>query len=178
MSRSDDHELVADFRAGRDEAFGELVHRYGEPLLRFAAQRLRGTAHDPEDVVQESLIRAYIALRRDDRPMVVRPWLYSIVRNGILDSLRAPSHGPLDDAIPVGDETLDDVLARCDLAALVGSVAELPERQRRALVLRAFEGRPYSVIAAELDTSVAATKALIARARAGVRGDRLLADAA
>jgi RNA polymerase sigma-70 factor, ECF subfamily len=177
LSTSTDDELVAAFRAGRDEAFSELVRRYEEPLLRYARRRLRGTAHDPEDVVQDCLACAYTALRRDDRPMLLRPWLYAIVRNRIVDSLRAPSHGQLHDAIALGDETLDDVLGRCNLAELVSSVADLPLRQRRALVLCAFEGRPYRAIAAELDISVSATKALIARARAGVRNGRL-ADAA
>ncbi|HZO37215.1 MAG TPA: sigma-70 family RNA polymerase sigma factor [Solirubrobacteraceae bacterium] len=175
MERSTDTRLVADFRAGHEDAFSEVVRRYGEPLRRYAAQRLRDTAHDPEDIVQESLARAYTALRRDDRPMLLRSWLYAIVRNGIVDALRAPAHSQLHDAMPVGDETFSDVLARIELRAILGSFAELPERQRRALVLRTFEGRPYSAIADELDTSVAATKALIARARSGVRDARLAA---
>ena len=173
MERVSDLRLVADFRAGRDEAFSEVVRRYGEPLQRFAAQRLRGTAHDPQDVVQESLARAYIALRRDDRPMMLRSWLYAVVRNGVLDALRTPTHSQLHDAMPSCDETLEDVLGRCDLQAVVSSFADLPERQRRALVLRTFEGWPYSAIAVELETSLAATKALIARARSGVRQARL-----
>jgi RNA polymerase sigma factor (sigma-70 family) len=177
MERTTDTQLVADFRAGREDAFSEVVRRYGEELLRFAAQRLRNTAHDPQDIVQESLARAYIALRRDDRPMLLRSWLYAVVRNGILDVLRAPAHSPLHEAMPASDETLVDVLGRCDLQAIVSSFAELPERQRRALAMHTFEGRPYSAIAAELETSVAATKALIARARSGVRAARL-ADAA
>lgn len=175
MERSTDHQLVAAFRAGRDDAFSEVVRRYGEPLLRFAAQRMRGTPHDPQDVVQDSLARAYVALRRDDRPMLLRSWLYAIVRNGTIDALRAPSHGQLHEQLLAGGETIDDVFGRSDLRAIVSCVAELPERQRRALVLRTFEGRPYSAIASELETSVAATKALIARARAGVRDAHLAA---
>lgn len=173
MERTTDTQLVADFRAGCDDAFSEVVGRYGEQLLRFAAQRLRNTAHDPQDIVQESLARAYVALRRDDRPMMLRSWLYAVVRNGIVDALRAPAHSPLHDAMPAANETLEDVLGRCDLEAIVRSFAELPERQRRALAMHTFEGRPYSAIAIELDASVAATKALIARARTGVREARL-----
>jgi RNA polymerase sigma factor (sigma-70 family) len=175
MDRMTDHRLVAAFRAGDDQAFTQLALRYRKPLLRFAAQRLLSSAHDAEDVVQESLARAYVALRRDDRPMLLRPWLYSIVRNAVVDAMRAPSHSQLHDWLPVPDGTVADVLERCELAALVSAVAELPERQRRALVLLAFEGRPYSAIAESLETTVPATKALIARARAGVRD---LADAA
>ena len=177
MDRTTDHQLVAGFRAGDDDAFAHIVRRYNGPLCRFAAQRLRGTPHDPEDVVQESLARAYVALRRDGRPMLLRPWLYSIVRNSVIDALRAPSHRQLHDAPALGDETLDEVIGRCELTAVVSSVAGLPERQRRALILRTFEGRPYSAIAAALETSIPATKALIARARVGVR-DARLADAA
>lgn len=171
MRRRSDLELVATFRAGEDDAFSEVVRRYGDPLLRYARQSLRGSAQDPEDVVQEALARAFTALRRDDRPMVLRPWLYCIVRNCVMDSLRAPLHATLDEDLPTRGATtaIDEVLARCDLAALMEAVAALPERQRRALVLRTFEGRTYQAIAAELDTSVSATKALIARARAGVR---------
>lgn len=177
MDRPTDHQLVAAFRAGDDRAFGQVVRRYADPLLRFARQRLRGSTHDAEDVVQESLARAFVALRRDDRPMLLRPWLYSIVRNSVVDALRAPAHGPLHESLPVADGTVVEVLDRSELAALLNSVAELPERQRRALVMSAFEGRPYSAIAASLETTVPATKALIARARAGIR-EAQLADAA
>ena len=60
-------------------------------------------------------------------------------------------------------------LRRDRLRRVVDQVGHLPERQRRALVLHAFEGRTHAELAARLDTSVPATKALLNRARTQLR---------
>jgi RNA polymerase sigma-70 factor (ECF subfamily) len=55
------------------------------------------------------------------------------------------------------------------LRRVVDQIGHLPERERRALVLRAVEGRTHAELAARLDTSVSATKALVSRARTHLR---------
>ena len=165
-----DDALVARFRAGDDAPFDEIDRRYRRQLTSFARRMLRGTGHDPDDVVQDALMRAYRGLRATDRPMVLRPWLYMIVRNRALDELRAPQRaGVYDeelalDAVPAADAA-ERAAERDEMRRLVAEIARLPERQRLALVMREFDGCSHVETARRLRTTVPATKSLIVRAR-------------
>ena len=170
LNSCSDDELVARFRAGDDAAFTAVHDRYRNALLAFARRMLRGTGHDPEDVVQDAFIRAYRGLRVTDRPMVLRPWLYMIVRNRALDELRAPHRTDCFDdeaglvAVPAADPARR-FAQRDEMRRLVAEIGRLPERQRMALVLREFDGRSHADTARALHTTVPATKSLIIRAR-------------
>ena len=171
-SLSDD-DLVARFRAGNDAAFTEIHARFRAPLIAFARRMLRGTGHDAEDVVQDAMIRAYRGLRVTDRPMVLRPWLYMIVRNRALDALRTPQRTDCFDdeiglcAVPDSDPA-DRIAGRDEMRRLVAEIGRLPERQRMALVMREFDGRSHAETARALHTTVPATKSLIIRARSNL----------
>src|SRR3954452_6853714 len=95
-SLSDD-QLVLAFRNGDEAAFTEIHRRFRTALTGFARRMLKGSGHDPEDVIQDAFIRAYRGLRVTDRPMALRPWLYMIVRNRALDTLRAPQRATVYD---------------------------------------------------------------------------------
>jgi RNA polymerase sigma-70 factor (ECF subfamily) len=169
--RLDDEALVELVRAGDDRAFEAVVDRYRAPLVAFARQLLGGAHHDAEECVQDALIKALAGLRATDRDMVLKPWLYTIVRNRCLDELRRPTR-TTDLALvePVlGDGSGDPharAVGRDELAALVASMGQLPARQRRALVMHELEGRSHADIARQLRVSTGATKALVCRARA------------
>ena len=170
--RTDD-ELVASFRRGDDAAFTAIHDRYRTPLIGFARRMLRGAGIDADDVVQDAFIRAYRGLRVTDRPMVLRPWLYMIVRNRALDELRAPQRtDPFDEqtglvAVPAADPA-QRVADRDEMRQIVEEIGRLPERQRMALVMREFDGRSHAETAAALETTVPATKSLIVRARSNL----------
>ncbi len=173
LSSCTDDELVARFRRGDDAAFSAIHDRFRTPLIAFAGRMLRGSGHDAEDVVQDAFIRAYRGLRVTDRPMVLRPWLYMIVRNRALDALRCPQRtDPFDDrtglaAVPASDPA-HCAAQRDEMRHLVEEIGRLPERQRMALVLREFDGRSHAETAAALHTTVPATKSLIVRARSNL----------
>jgi RNA polymerase sigma factor (sigma-70 family) len=173
MTSCSDDELVARFRAGDDAAFTAIHDRYRGALLAFARRMLRGTGHDPEDVVQDAFIRAYRGLRVTNRPMALRPWLYMIVRNRALDELRAPQRNDCYDddaglfAVPAADPA-QRVAERDEMRQLVAEIGRLPERQRMALVMREFDGRSHAETARALHTTVPATKSLIIRARSAL----------
>jgi RNA polymerase sigma factor (sigma-70 family) len=169
-----DEQLVARFRAGDDAAFAEIHRRYRPALAAFAAKMLRGTGHDADDVVQESLIRAFRGLRSTDSPIAVRAWLYMIVRNRALDELRTPRRcdGYEDDGRSATmrnadpHETLGE---REELRRIVDEIGRLPRRQRMALVMRELDGRTHVETARALQTTVPATKSLVIRARSNLR---------
>lgn len=172
LTRCDDVELVAAFRAGSEDAFNEMHRRYREPLLAFARHMLRGTGLDAEDVVQDAFIRAHVGLRATDRPMALRAWLYMITRNRALDGLRtrrAICTLEERDAAAGSCDPVEAALQRDELRRVIGELARLPERQRLALVQRELCGESHVALADRLGTTVSATKSLIVRARTQVR---------
>jgi RNA polymerase sigma factor (sigma-70 family) len=165
--RSDD-QLVALFRSGSEEAFRVIHDRYRQRLFAYTRQMLSGSRSDAEDALQDVFLRAYAALRVDNRPVVLRAWLYRVAHNRCIDQLRRPtpqpsevfemSRGPLADPIAQAER-------REDLRRLVADVRELPEQQRSALLMREMEGLSYADLASALDVSVPAVKSLLVRAR-------------
>ena len=173
LSTLTDDELVLRFRNGHDAAFSEIHRRFRAALTAFARRMLHGSGHDPEDVIQDAFIRAYRGLRVTDRPMALRPWLYMIVRNRALDTLRAPQRSTVyDDELRVcaaGDGDPAQCFAHNEeMARVVEEIGRLPERQRLALVMREFDGRTHAETARALQTTVPATKSLIIRARSNL----------
>lgn len=168
-----DSELVAALRRGEGEAFELLVTRHQAPLTAYARGLMGGAHHDAEEVVQDALLKALAALRRDERPIVLKAWLHAITRNACLDRLRRPVRttalGPLEPVlVDAAAGPHARAVAREELAELVGGLQELPARQRVALVGHELEGRSHSQLADELAVSVAASKALVCRARVGL----------
>src|SRR5690606_24169221 len=136
--RSDD-QLLALYRAGHDEAFGVLHERYRSRLLAYARQRLAGSPAQPDDPLQDVFMRAAGVLREDDRKVTVRPWLYRVAHNRCIDELRRPKPSQADLAdvsrLPTSDP-VDITQRREELRRLVADVAQLPEQQRSALLMR------------------------------------------
>lgn len=165
-----DEELVTLLRAGRTELFALVVARYEAPLTTFARGLMHGAHHDAEEAVQDALLKALTALGRDERPVTLKPWLYTITRNACLDRLRKPVRttdlAPLEPLLSdAGADPHLRTVAREELADLVGNLRRLPARQRTAMVGHELEGRSHQQLATELDVSVAASKALVCRAR-------------
>src|SRR5213594_425190 len=88
-----DETAVARARAGDTSAFRVLVERHSRPLFRLAF-RMTGNEQDAEDVVQESLMRAYRKLEKFDERASFRTWLHRIAVNCSLDVVRARKRRP------------------------------------------------------------------------------------
>jgi len=178
LSRRSDEDLVAAVRAGSPHAAEAIVARYEAQLAGYARSLLGGAHHDAEEAVQDALLRALAALRRDPaRVIVLKPWLYAITRNACLDRLRQGGphrasveltklEGVLRDA---GGDPHAAYVRREEIAATVTALRALPDRQREALVGHELEGRSHRELADRLDVSVGATKALVCRARASLQ---------
>jgi RNA polymerase sigma factor (sigma-70 family) len=164
--------LVRRAADGDEDAYSRWLAELRPALLRYAADRLGGDRAEAEDVVQDSAMRALVALRSGRVPANPRAWMYVIVRNRCHDvrAARRPVTA-LDEArevrspAPDPDEHLSQ---RRRLDAVVTAIADLPAGQRDALVGATFEGRPYEELAARQATTVPAIKSLIHRARRGL----------
>jgi RNA polymerase sigma factor (sigma-70 family) len=170
LRAASDEKLVALTRRGRDDAFDVLAERYRSRLLGFCRHMLR-SREDGEDILQEVYMAALRAMRGDDRPIQVKPWLYKIARNRCLNHLRRDTPVPVEsmDAFEqAGQSAAEAVAGREHLREIVGDVHGLPETQRTALILREFDALSYQQIAETMETTVPAVKSLLVRARIGL----------
>lgn len=182
--RDDDTELARRVAAGDRAAFALLDARHRRALTRYAGSLLRRSEHDAEDVVQDVLIRAHDALCRGEGPDELRPWLFRLTRNRAIDEVRRARWGDeaLDGAaVFAGDDREDPevVLRRKEtMRRLVEDLADLPVRQRVALLARELDDQSPEQVAAELGVSVVAAHKLASRARENLIRTRAARDAA
>ena len=166
-----DEQLVAAFRQGNEDAFQVIHDRYRARLFAYTRQMLGGSRSDAEDALQDVFLRAYNALRADERPLVLKAWLYRVAHNRCIDHLRRPTP-PAAELYDVSraptHDPLDEAERREDLRRLIADVQRLPEQQRSALLMREMEGLSYADLAQALDTSIPAVKSLLVRARIGL----------
>jgi RNA polymerase sigma factor (sigma-70 family) len=159
--------------AGHTDAPGARVERlyddYAGRIYRYCLSRL-DSPEEAEDALQATYLNAWRSLNSGVKPLSSRPWLFQIAANvcssmlrtrlgGAAVELRSPETF---DRIPTNVEPNDDLLG------LSAALAGLPERQRRALLLRDWRGLSYDEIAAELGSSYQAVETLLFRARKSV----------
>jgi RNA polymerase sigma factor (sigma-70 family) len=163
-----DGRLVKLVREGYEAAFEEIVRRYGAGLRRYAAGIVGGRA---EDVTQDAFSKALLALRRGDKEIELRPWLFRIVRNTALNDLRdsPPSPRELAETIAGDGSPAEQLERREELVELIQRLQALPEAQRAAIVMRELEGLGHEEIAAALGLSGGAARQAIYRARRTLR---------
>jgi RNA polymerase sigma factor (sigma-70 family) len=175
--RSEENPSTSGGRGPGEGMFEELVKLHRRELTRFAVRQLGEHASVAEDVVQEALLNAHRAIAAGARPEHPRAWLFTIVRNAAVNATRAArttdeiqedQHGASDQMVAAAAEQSEWI------GWLMGAVHELPARQREALVGHAFEGRSYREIAARQQTTVAAVKSLLIRARRALAQDASL----
>ncbi|MDX6617322.1 MAG: hypothetical protein QOD60_2413 [Solirubrobacterales bacterium] len=164
-----DGRLVKLASEGSDAAFEEIVRRYAQPLRRYAGAIV--TRQRAEDVTQDAFSKAFVALKGSDKEIKLRPWLYRIVRNTALNDLRdrPPQAAELDERQAGGEEPLDTLARRQQIEALMTGLAELPEPQRAAIVMRELEGLSHEQIAKSLGITGGAVRQSIHRARTTLR---------
>ena len=155
-------------RYNNTEATAWQAHR--DALYRFVLQRVCDEAA-AEDIVQEVLVKAYTRQGTLKEPSKLRPWLYQITRNAIIDYFRSqrPSVAVPEELIHE-DTREEDYRARRELArCLVPLLDELPEPYRQALRLAEFEGATQREVASRLGLSLSGAKSRVQRARKMLR---------
>jgi len=170
---ADLEELVGDLRAGR-ERFLALVADLRPDLHRYCA-RMTGSVSDGEDIVQETLARAYYALSELHTMPPLRPWLFQIAHRRAIDHLRRYDRRmgrSLEDAahLATGDDDAEGALARQEaVQSAISRFLGLPPEQRSCVILKDVLGHTIEEIGVLLDLSVPATKAALHRGRTSLR---------
>ena len=171
LSGVSDDTLLVMYANGDAEAARSLTLRLVPRALGYSG-RLLGDRAEAEDVVQEAMLRLW-RMAPDWRPgeAQVSTWLYRVVSNLCLDRKRAQKRRPtatLDDApdlAALGPGVEVRMMQDQRMAALTAALAELPDRQRQAVVLRHIEGLANPEIAAILEIGVEAVESLTARGK-------------
>lgn len=154
----------------KEEAVEETWRRQYEAIFRFVSRRT-SSRQEAEDLTQEVFEDAVIALAkaRIDAPSPPLAWLYTVARRRLIDRLRAK-------ALPLiafdGEESFaeaDKPYGPALVEALVGALEELTDEQRRIVVLKLFEGRPFAEIAAITGVSEEACRMRFSRGLSRIR---------
>lgn len=179
----DDALLLAGIAAGEQAALRRLIDRHGRGLTLFAARYL-GSASDAEDAVQDVFVSVWKnAARFDPARGRASTWLYRIAANRCIDLRRwrrFRTFVGLDaehDAVAAEQRGADaEVGARQELAIVRDGIADLPERQRMAILLRAVGDLDVPAIAQIMGASAGSVEQLLVRARRRLRERLAQAD--
>lgn len=160
--------------------FQELVAEVRPELHRYCA-RMTGSIIDGEDVVQETLAKAFYALATAESLPPLRPWLFRVAHNAAIDFTRRHDRARVD-LVPeapegaaatdgavasVADDLMDKEAVRAALAVFV----TLPPLQRSAVILKDVLDCTGAEIAEMLGTTVLAVKAALVRGRERLRAE-------
>lgn len=167
---SSSHPVVSALHEGMRQ-FLELVAGIRPDLHRYCA-RMTGSVADGEDIVQDTLARAYYALSEMETVPELRPWLFQIAHNRALDHLRRYERRMSESLDAVADHTLssasdpEELLAREQATrAAISRFVELVPAQRSAVILKDVLGHSLSELAQLMAISEPAAKAVLHRGR-------------
>lgn len=149
-------------------AAGELYEKYARRIYGFCFGRLR-SREEAEDATQSTFLNAFRGLQRGVAPEHEAAWLYKIAENVCLTRQRSSTRRRRVES-PEDLQALQDVLPTATLESdelfhLPEALRAMPEQQRRALLLREWQGLSYHEIADELGLSHSAVETLLFRAR-------------
>ncbi|MEZ5685283.1 MAG: RNA polymerase sigma factor [Paracoccaceae bacterium] len=166
-----DEALLVLYGNGDPAAARSLTLRFA-PLAFRVAYRMLGDRAEAEDMAQEAMLRLWkIAPDWRNGEAKVSTWLYRVVSNLATDRLRRRRGVGLDEAPEIEDgraSVLDGMIETDRAAALQAALQALPERQRKAVVLRHIEGLSNPEIAEAMEIGVEAVESLTSRGKRGL----------
>jgi RNA polymerase sigma factor (sigma-70 family) len=150
------------------DATRDLYERYARQIYSYCLHQL-GSREEAEDATQSTFLNAFRGLKRGVGPEFESAWLYKIAQNVCLTRQRSSSRRrriespgdltAMQDFVPARETDSDELIG------LPEALDSMPEQQRRALLLREWQGFSYKEIADELGLSQAAVETLLFRAR-------------
>ncbi|MBI4966131.1 MAG: sigma-70 family RNA polymerase sigma factor [Desulfomonile tiedjei] len=181
--KEQDNLVIAKVIAGDYDAFEELVERYQGRIYRHL-RKMVGDGQVAEDLLQETFLSAYKGLKGFAGASSFSTWLFRIATNAALMYLRKsrPDSVEYDDDIkprtdlpffPASAEfcntPLDILLSDEGRRKIEEAIDGLPVLYRSVMVLRDVEGFSLEEVSKIMDSSVAAVKSRLHRARNSVR---------
>jgi RNA polymerase sigma-70 factor (ECF subfamily) len=176
LSTTDEKDLVARCRKGEDDAWRELVDRFGQKVYaityHFTMRR-----EDAEELSQEIFLKVFENLHRYDGGFPLVAWILSLSRNLCIDRYRRRKREKSfrfvsDDAVTALLKSEDDpstmALKKERTRLLFSALTEIPEDLAEILILRDLNGFAYEEIAKALELPDGTVKSRLFRARSEV----------
>ena len=188
--QTEDAALIADLKAGSEEAFGILIAQYHQPIYSLIARSLNDPA-DAADITQEVFIKVFRSIRGFHGEASLRTWLYRIALHEASNQRRWWSrHKKQEITIDSPTESDDDHSTGLCLSATLADHADspfdhaaqaevrerveaalrqLPEAFRTVVILREIEGFAYEEISEILNVNLGTVKSRLTRGRSALR---------
>ena len=178
-----DAQLMLQVRQGDTASFELLLVKHRSPLVGYLARMVRDQAV-AEELAQEVFLRVYKARSGYEPSAKFTTWLYRIatrlalntIRDGRRERGRRSLDEPARDGLPAFEPAdaranrEQELLYEARLDVIRQAIAELPEKQRAAVLMHKYQELDYAQIAGALDCSVSAVKSLLFRAYETLRG--------
>jgi RNA polymerase sigma-70 factor (ECF subfamily) len=187
--RTEEASLVADLKAGSEEAFAQLIAQYHQPIYSLIVRSLNDPSDAP-DITQEVFIKVFRSIRSFNGDASLRTWLYRIALHEASNQRRWWSrHKRQEVTIDVpaeteesgetfslastladqGDSPFDHASQTETRVRVEAALRQLPEVFRTVVVLREIEGFAYEEIAEILDVNLGTVKSRLTRGRSALR---------
>jgi RNA polymerase sigma-70 factor (ECF subfamily) len=186
--RAEEQELIAEMKAGSEQAFALLIAQYSHPVYSLIARSLRDPA-DAADVTQEVFVKIFRNISNFHSEASLRTWIYRIALHEAsnqrrwwnrhkrqelaIDAAHENEQGEsfcLADALATSEASPFDCAVRSELKERVAAALQtLPKVFREAVVLREIEGFGYEEIAEMLQVNLGTVKSRLTRGRAALR---------
>jgi RNA polymerase sigma-70 factor (ECF subfamily) len=183
VNSSAEGEFIERLKSGEARAFDEFVIRYSGNIYSLLI-RLTEDQEEARDLMQDTFLSAFKAIRNFRGDADLKTWLYRIAVNesrnrfrwwkrrnrSLTISLEAENvFGKNEEAVDSGESPEDAALRRERERALRQALSELSANFREVIVLRDIEGLSYEEVASALETNVGTIKSRIARGREELR---------
>ena len=187
---TEDAALIADLKAGSEEAFAVLIAQYHQPLYSLIARSLNDPA-DAADITQEVFIKVFRSIRGFHGEASLRTWLYRIALHEASNQRRwwsrhkkqeitidtpADSDSDGDDGLCLsatladrGDSPFDHAAQSEVRERVEAALRQLPEAFRTVVILREIEGFAYDEISEILNVNIGTVKSRLTRGRSALR---------
>jgi len=187
---TEDAALIADLKAGSEEAFGILIAQYHQPLYSLIARSLNDPA-DAADITQEVFIKVFRSIRGFHGEASLRTWLYRIALHEASNQRRwwsrhkkqeitidSPTESDDDESTGLclsatladhGDSPFDHASQAEVRERVEAALRQLPDAFRTVVILREIEGFAYEEISEILNVNLGTVKSRLTRGRSALR---------
>ncbi|MEW6617558.1 MAG: RNA polymerase sigma factor [Patescibacteria group bacterium] len=167
-----DEEIAKKVQEGDAEAFGIIVDRYEDKLLRYG-RRFFSDHDDIADLVQDVFLKTYVNIKNFDIALRFSPWIYRIAHNEFVNALKKKTKSPLSffdvDVLfphPVSEENESDRIDKQTLSLMFEKFLNtLDVKYREPIILYYFEDMGYQEIADILHIPISTVGVRIARGK-------------
>jgi RNA polymerase sigma-70 factor (ECF subfamily) len=151
-------------RQSEDDLVRGLYEQHGGPLFGYVVRLTNGDRQLAEDIVQETLFRAWRSAEKlSDDASSLRPWLFTVARRLVIDGQRSKKVRPQEVGAQVLEllPTPDDLDRTLSAMTVIDALQSLSEAHREVLVETYYQGRTVAEAAEQLGVPVGTVKSRV-----------------